>query len=202
MCLTTDFTPHGSTLLHHAARCEARIDVQEMKSLQHAPSKVAAAAVGLALRINHLPPWSAALRKYSRYTEESLAPVQQVCLYAHTHRCGDAGLACRSRVVACVECVAGGPVPTSRATLDVRPSRSWGDGRSQRCIRARVREGVGAHCVRARWAQHGLQRLSLGRSCWTARSAPPRRHSRRSTANSPPQSTSRFGLRVEYGLRG
>ena len=49
-----------------------------MKSLQHAPSKVAAAAVGLALRINHLPPWSAALRKYSRYTEESLAPVQQV----------------------------------------------------------------------------------------------------------------------------
>ena len=85
MCLTTDFTPHGSTLLHHAARCEARIDVQEMKSLQHAPSKVAAAAVGLALRINHLPPWSAALRKYSRYTEESLAPVQQVCLYAHTH---------------------------------------------------------------------------------------------------------------------
>ena len=155
MCLTTDFTPHGSTLLHHAARCEARIDVQEMKSLQHAPSKVAAAAVGLALRINHLPPWSAALRKYSRYTEESLAPVQQVCLYAHSHRCGDAGLACGSRVVACAERAAGGPVPTQRwKCVRAGPGAAAG---GQRCIRARVREGVGAHS----------RACALG-SAWTA----------------------------------
>jgi len=59
--------------------------MQEMKSVQHLPSKIAAAAVGIARRVNGKSAWSAELTKHSRYSEEQLQPIQHELLEFARH---------------------------------------------------------------------------------------------------------------------
>jgi len=59
--------------------------MQEMKSVQHLPSKIAAAAVGIARRVNGKSAWSAELTNHSRYSEEQLQPIQHELLEFARH---------------------------------------------------------------------------------------------------------------------
>jgi cyclin B len=59
--------------------------LQEMKSVQHLPSKIAAAAVSIARAVHGKSAWSPELSKHARYSEEQLQPIQHELLEFARH---------------------------------------------------------------------------------------------------------------------